>query len=374
MNVCKYRIVEVVLCGAVLFLFSACKPAEQPAPPPLTAAVMTAQVAPLPQEVEVSGQVDGTREVEVRARVTGILLTQSYREGEFIKAGELLFKIDPAPYEIALSLAKAQFAQEQARAEQATAEAKRQATLLSQNAASAKEAGDAQLLADSATAAKEVAAAKVKSAELDLSYCEVRAPIDGYAGRLLRSEGSLVTPGADGLLTTLVQRDKVWVRFGISEQEFTRVFAGDAAIANQAKVTVTLANGVKCNELGKINFVSAQVDPRLGTIQMRAEFDNATNTLIPGQFVRVDLLGQTITNAVTIPASCLLQSSQGRFVYILNAEGKAQVAPIQIAQVHGPDAIISAGLKAGDRVIIDNIQRIRPGNPVQVRGNPPANK
>ena len=374
MNVCKYRIVEVVLCGAVLSIFSGCKPAAQPTPPPLTAAVMTAEVTPVPQQVKVSGQVDGTREVEVRARVTGILLTQSYREGEFVKAGELLFKIDPAPYEIALSLAKAQLAQEQARAEQATAEAKRQATLLSQNAASAKEAGDAQLLADSATAAKEVAAAKVKSAELDLSYCEVRAPIDGYAGRLLRSEGSLVTPGADGLLTTLVQRDKVWVRFGISEQEFTRVFAADAAIANQAKVTVTLANGVKCNELGKINFVSAQVDPRLGTIQMRAEFDNATNTLIPGQFVRVDLMGQTITTAVTVPASCLLQSSQGRFVYILNAEGKAQMAPVQIAQIQGPDAVVSAGLKAGDRVIIDNIQKIRPGNPVQVRGNPPANK
>ena len=374
MNVCKYRIVEFVFCGAVLSIFSGCKPPEPPAQPPLTAAVMTAQVTPLPQEVEVSGQVDGTREVEVRARVTGILLTQSYREGELVKAGELLFKIDPAPYEIALSLAKAQFAQEQARAEQATTEAKRQSALLSQNAASAKEAGDAQLLADSANAAKEVAAAKVKSAELDLSYCEVRSPIDGYAGRLLRSEGSLVTPGADGLLTTLVQRDKVWVRFGISEQEFTRVFAGDAAIANQAKVTVILPNGTRSNELGKVNFVSAQVDSRLGTIQMRAEFDNAKNTLIPGQFVRVDLLGQTITTAVTIPASCLMQSSQGRFVYILNAEGKAQVAPIQIAQVHAGDAIVSAGLKAGDRVIIDNVQKIRPGNPVQIRGTPPANK
>ncbi len=374
MNVCKYKIVEVIVLGVALSIVSACKPPEQPAQPPLTAAVMTAQVTPLPQEVEVSGQVDGTREVEVRARVTGILLTQSYREGEFVKAGELLFKIDPAPYEIALSLAKAQFAQEQARAEQATTEAKRQAALLAQNAASAKEAGDAQLLADSANAAKEVAGAKVKSAELDLSYCEVRAPIDGYAGRLQRSEGSLVTPGADGLLTTLVQRDKVWVRFGISEQEFTRVFAGDAAIANQAKVTVILPNGVRSSELGKINFVSAQVDPRLGTIQMRAEFDNTKNTLIPGQFVRVDLLGQTITSAVTVPASCLMQSSQGRFVYILNAEGKAQVAPIQIAQIHAGDAIVSAGLKAGDRVIIDNVQKIRPGNPVQVRGNPPANK
>ena len=272
-------------------MVTACKPAETPAQPPLTAGVMTAQVTPLPQEVEVSGQVEGTREVEVRARVTGILLTQSYREGELVKAGDLLFKIDPAPYEIALSLAKAQLAQEQARAEQALSESKRQSALLSQNATSAKEAADAQLLAESAHASKEVAAAKVKSAELDLSYCEVRAPIDGYAGRLQRSEGSLVTPGADGLLTTIVQRDKVWIRFGISEQEFARVFASDTTIANQAKVSVTLAHGVKCDNIGRVNFVSAQVDPRLGTIQMRAEFDNANNTLIPGQFVRVDLLG-----------------------------------------------------------------------------------
>jgi membrane fusion protein (multidrug efflux system) len=220
---------------------------------------------------------------------------------------------------------------------------------LTQNATSSKEAADAQLLADSAIAAKEIAAAKVKSAELDLSYCEVRAPIDGYTGRLQHSEGSLVAPGVDGLLTTLVQRDKVWVRFGISEQEFARVFASDTAIANQAKVSVTLPNGVKSDNSGKINFVSAQVDSRLGTIQMRAEFDNASNTLIPGQFVRVDLLGQTINTAVTVPAACLMQSSQGRFVYILNAENKAQVAPIQIAQIQGPNAVISAGLKAGDR-------------------------
>ena len=123
-------------------MVTACKPAETPAQPPLTAAVMTAQVTPLPQEVEVSGQVEGTREVEVRARVTGILLTQSYREGELVKAGDLLFKIDPAPYEIALSLAKAQLAQEQARAEQALSESKRQSALLSQNATSAKEAAE----------------------------------------------------------------------------------------------------------------------------------------------------------------------------------------------------------------------------------------
>lgn len=374
MSVCKSLFVQSVILALAAVVFSGCKPAEQPSQPPLMAAVMTAQVTPLPQEVEVSGQVEGTREVEVRARVTGILLAQSYREGEFVKAGTILFKIDPAPYEIALSLAKAQLAQEQARAEQATAEAKRQAILLSQNATSSKDATDAQLLADSAQASKEVAVAKVKSAELDLSYCEVRAPIDGFAGRLLKSEGSLVTPGVDSLLTTLVQRDKVWVRFGISEQEFTRVFAGDSAIANQARVALILGNGTKYDALGKVNFVSAQVDARLGTIQMRAEFENPNNSLIPGQFVRVDLLGQTITSAVTIPASCLLQSSQGRFVYILNAEGKAQVAPIQIAQVHGSDAIVSAGLKAGDRVIIDNVQKIRPGNPVQIRGNPPVNK
>ena len=342
--------------------------------PPPTVTLLTAVVAPVPQEVELTAQVEGTREVEIRTRVTGILLKQSYQEGERVKAGDILFKIDPATYEIALALAKAQLAQEQARFEQAEAEANRQAALLIKNAASPKEAADTLALAQAARAARDVAQAKVRSAELDLSYCDVTSPIEGYAGRQQYSEGSLVSPGAGGLLTTVVQRDQVWVRFGISEQEFKRLFAGESAQAFTAKVEVVMPDRSVYPEVGKVNFVSAQVDARLGTIQMRAEFPNDKNLLLPGQYAKVRLLGQSIAGAVTVPASCLMQSSKGRFVYVITAENKAVMTPVLVGEILGAKAILSSGLKAGDQVVIDNLQKVRPGALVKPRVETPATK
>lgn len=361
MSVCKLRPVEGLLLLCALVALAGCGDGKPPAPAPLPVALQTVEVAPFPQNAELTAQVEGTREVEVRARVSGILLAQSYQEGAAVKAGDLLFRIDPAPYEIALALARAQLAQEQARADQAEAEAVRQRALFKDQAASVKEAEDAKSLAAAAAAARDIAAAKVRSAELDLSYCEVRAPIAGFTGRLARSEGSLVAPGADSLLTTVVQREQVWVRFGLSEQDFQRLFAGDAAAATRARVEVLDAAGQPLPAVGKVNFVAAQVEARLGTIQMRAEFPNAAARLLPGQFVRVRVTGRPIEGAVTVPASCLLQSAQGRFVYVLGPGDLAQVRPVQLALVSGARAILSGGLKAGERVVLDNLVKVRPG-------------
>jgi membrane fusion protein (multidrug efflux system) len=361
MFVCKSRPVEGLLLVCALVALVGCGDGKPPVPPPLPVALQTVEVAPFPQNAELTAQVEGTREVEVRARVAGILLAQSYQEGAAVKAGDLLFRIDPAPYEIALALAKAQLAQETARADQAVAEAGRQQALFAAQAASEKEAQDAQALAAAARAARDIAVAKVRSAELDLSYCEVRAPIAGYTGRLVRSEGSLVSPGADSLLTTVVQREQVWVRFGLSEDDFQRLFAGDAGLAARAKVEALDAAGRPSPAAGKVNFVAAQVEARFGTIPMRAEFPNADARLLPGQFVRVRLTGRPIEGAVAIPASCLLQSAQGRFVYVLGPGDVAQVRPVQLALVSGARAILSGGLKAGERVVLDNLVKVRPG-------------
>ena len=361
MYVCKTLRVEVLLLAALGSFVSGCKPVAAPPMPPLPVNTQVIEVRPFPQTVEVTAQVEGTREVEVRARVTGILLAQSYQEGALVKAGDLLFKIDPATYEVALALAKAQLAQEQAKFEQFEAESTRQDKLLGQRATSPKEAADAGAVAMAARFARDVAAAKVRGAELDLSYCEVRAPIAGYTGRLARSEGSLVSPGADGLLTTVVQREQVWARCGVSEQDFARLFQGDAAQATRAKVEVLDRVGQPLPVVGKVNFVSAQVEARLGTIQMRAEFPNAGNQLLPGQFVRLRLEGKPLEGAVTVPTSSLLQSAQGRFVYILGEGNVATMRPVQIEVIIGPLAVVSGGLKSGDRVILDNLVKIRPG-------------
>lgn len=369
MTVCKFKGVQNLFLVLSALSLVACKPDAPVAPPVPTVSYLVASPTRIPQRVEVTAQVEGTREVEVRARVTGILLAQTYREGEKVKAGDCLFQIEPAPYRIALQIAQAQLAQDQSRMDQAQAEADRQSSLLVQNATSKKEESDAQALVSINRALRDLSLAKVKAAELDLSYCEVRAPIDGYAGRLLKSEGSLVSPGADGLLTTVVQRDAVWIRFGLSEQEFVRLFNGDASLASQAQVKCILTGGAVYPLVGKINFVSAQVDARLGTIQMRAEFANPKQSLIPGQYVRIQLSGQEIPEAFIIPASALMQSSQGRYVFTVNAENKVAMSIVQVAEIAGSQAVIQSGLKSGDRVITDNLQKLRPGSVVTLRDN-----
>ena len=374
MSVCKSGTVEVLLSFCLLGVLVGCKPAEVPMMPPPAVGLQVSAPEAVPQVTEVTAQAEGTREVEVRARVTGILLAQSYQEGAAVKAGDLLFKIDPAPYDVALALAKAQLLQEQARFDQASSESVRQAALLKQNAASTKEAADALSATAAAAAARDVAAAKVRAAELDLSYCEVRAPIAGFTGRLNHSEGSLVSPGVDGLLTTVVQREQVWVRFGLSELEFARLFQGAAAAAAQALVEVVLPDGSVYPVPGKVNFVAAQVDARLGTVQMRAEFANPRSVLLPGQYVRVRVRGRTLPGAYVVPASCLMQSAQGRFVFLADDKNLAVMRPVTVDEILGPKAVVIGGLTPGDRIILDNLQKVRAGQPVTPRPVAPSAK
>ena len=374
MSVFEPRMTHALLSLCLLALLPGCKPAEVPMMPPPAVGLQVSAPEAVPQVTEVTAQAEGTREVEVRARVTGILLAQSYQEGAAVKAGDLLFKIDPAPYDVALALAKAQLLQEQARFDQASSESVRQAALLKQNAASTKEAADALSATAAAAAARDVAAAKVRAAELDLSYCEVRAPIAGFTGRLNHSEGSLVSPGVDGLLTTVVQREQVWVRFGLSELEFARLFQGAAAAAAQALVEVVLPDGSVYPVPGKVNFVAAQVDARLGTVQMRAEFANPRSVLLPGQYVRVRVRGRTLPGAYVVPASCLMQSAQGRFVFLADDKNLAVMRPVTVDEILGPKAVVIGGLTPGDRIILDNLQKVRAGQPVTPRPVAPSAK
>ena len=374
MSVFEPRMTHALLSLCLLALLPGCKPAEVPMMPPPAVGLQVSAPEAVPQVTEVTAQAEGTREVEVRARVTGILLAQSYQEGAAVKAGDLLFKIDPAPYDVALALAKAQLLQEQARFDQASSESVRQAALLKQNAASTKEAADALSATAAAAAARDVAAAKVRAAELDLSYCEVRAPIAGFTGRLNHSEGSLVSPGVDGLLTTVVQREQVWVRFGLSELEFARLFQGAAAAAAQALVEVVRPDGSVDPVPGKVNFVAAQVDARLGTVQMRAEFANPRSVLLPGQYVRVRVRGRTLPGAYVVPASCLMQSAQGRFVFLADDKNLAVMRPVTVDEILGPKAVVIGGLTPGDRIILDNLQKVRAGQPVTPRPVAPSAK
>jgi membrane fusion protein (multidrug efflux system) len=356
------------VAGAGLLSLAACGPAPTgtgPGPgggmPALPVHVRVMQEQSLPLTLEAVGQAEGSKQVEVRARVSGLIERQRYREGERVRAGALLYQIERAPFEIALQQARAQLAQQQAQLEQARREADRLAPLAKAQAISQREADNANSVLRLAEAAVALAQAQVREAELNLSYTQVTAPISGISGRSLKSEGALVKPTTDRLLTTVVQADPIWVRFALSEAELARL----RAAGGHTQVRLLSADGQPLLGQGQLNFSGSTVDPSLGTVQLRAEFANPELHVLPGQFVKA-LVVAGEARAFLVPQAAVMQNEQGRMVWVVR-DGQAQPAPIQTGGWLGSDWVVTGGLKAGDQVIVDNLMKLRPGVPVTVQ-------
>ena len=335
--------------------------AATPAAPALPATVL--QVAPqrVPISVEAVGQIEGSKEVEVRARVSGILLKRLYNEGELLRAGAPMFKIDPAPFEIALAQAKAQLAQEQARNEQSRRESVRLKQLAAEKAISQKEFDDASSNLKLSDATLQAAQANLRQAELNLSYTDVTAPVSGVSGRAARSEGSLITAGGDSLLTTISQVDPIWVRFSLAESDLAKLPQRRLIRGAQVEVGLALPDGTRFPGKGRLNFAATQIDTRLGTQQLRAEFANAKGELLPGQFVRVQLVAGQRDNVFLVPQTAVMEAEAGYMVFVLDKGDKAALRPVQMGDWIGSDWMVLGGLAAGDRVIVDNLLKLRPG-------------
>jgi membrane fusion protein (multidrug efflux system) len=333
------------------------------APPALPVAVIEVKEEKLPIAIEAVGRAEGSRDVEIRARVAGIIEKRLYDEGTAVPAGKVLFVIDPAPYELAAEQARADLLQAQVRLELSQAEARRLAPLVAEKAISQREMDTASAGERGATAAIAGARAKLKAAELDLSYTKVQAPIGGLTGRALRSEGSLVNPtDASGLLTTLTQVNPIWVRFSLAPQDFERIRSGTRG----AQVQLVDDNGAVLAEEGTLNFTGNTVDERLGTVQLRAEFANRDRRWLPGQFLKVRVLAGEQT-AIRVPQAAIIQTEGSRAVMVVTAENTAAPRPVQTSDWVGGDTIVTGGLKPGDRVIVDNLVKVRPGAPVQIK-------
>ncbi|HYG54912.1 MAG TPA: efflux RND transporter periplasmic adaptor subunit [Burkholderiales bacterium] len=318
---------------------------------------------PVPVSFEAVGRTEGSREVQVRARVAGIVEQQLYNEGDAVKAGAALFRIERTPYEIELQQARAALAQEQARSELAQQESERLKRLADRRAISQKEADQAASTQRQSAAAVQMAQARVRQAELNLSYTTVTAPIGGITGRALQSVGTLVQPTNDSaLLTTITRGDPIWVRFALSEPEYARVRSAEKAI----QVEIELADGKPYPAKGKVNFAGSTVDASTATVQMRAELANPRQQLLPGQYVRVKVVAGT-QDAIVVPQKAVMQNETGRFVWVAGADGKAVPRNVRAGSWVGADWVILDGLKAGETVIVDNFARLRPGTPVQVR-------
>jgi len=331
------------------------------APPPLPVTLLKIAPTRAPLAIEAVAQTEGAREIEVRARVSGILEKRLHQEGAAVKAGQVLYRIERAPYEIALAQAKAQLAEQRARLEQASREAERLKGLLADKAISQKEYDDATSSNAVAKAALQSAEAAVNQAELNLSYTSVTAPASGVTGRSQRSEGTLVNSVTDSLLTTLVQLDPIWVRFSLPESDVARLPGKRIAAGTIRAVELLLPDGSVYPHKGRINFSASRLDTRLGTQELRAEFPNDEGRVLPGQFVKVRLVAGEQDNVFLVPQAAVMASEQGRIVFLRGANGTVEPRPVTAGEWLGKDWIITGGLKPGDEVITDNLLKLRPG-------------
>lgn len=377
------RPLPALLVSATLsaLLLSACGPSQPGGGfqgfPPAQVTTVTVQPKSIPASYEYVGQTTGSKEVEVRARVTGILEKKLFQEGAPVKAGQVLFTIDPKQLAAQTAALEAEVARTQAQMAQAERELGRLKPLAERRAVGQKEADDAASNVELAAAGVKAAQAKLAEVQLNLGYTRVVSPISGLSSRAPKSEGSLVNAN-DTLLTTVSQVDPMWIPFAIAENEQLAlnraVQEGRLTLPkdNAFEVTVRLADGSTLARKGKINFSDTRINSSTGTFEMRAEVVNSDNALKPGQFVRVKLGGAVRNNALAVPQIAVLDGAQGKFVYVADKDkdGKdiAAVRPVTLGdwvEIGGTNLwVVESGLKAGDRVITDGLPKLRPGAPI----------
>lgn len=341
---------SLIIAASALSACSDNKPPAAPERGPMPVTVLEMQPQSVPSAIEVMAQTEGARETEVRARVGGILVKRLYQEGETVKAGQPLFQIDRSTYEITLADAKA-------KADQANREMLRLKGLIESRAISQREY-------DATVSTNAIAQAALHQAQLNLSWTTVTAPVGGSTGRAVKSEGNLITAGTDSLLTSIFQSNPIWVSFSLGDSDLNKLAGGRVTQQNIKGVELILANGTTYAKPGKLNFLASNIDTTLGTQQLRAEFDNTENLLLPGQFVRIRLLTGEREGVFLVPQAAIIQNEQGAMVMLAGTEDKVAPRPIQVAEWRGKDWVVIGGLQAGDKVIIDNLMKLRPGAPV----------
>lgn len=375
------RVSCLVFLAVAAALAAGCGPKG---PPPGAGGMPAAPVAvqevvarTLPVEFEYPAQTAGSREVEVRARVPGILLRRNFEEGAAVRAGQSLFTLDSAPYEAAVSRAEADVAGAEARLAQASRNAKRMKLLHEARAVSQKDLDDAVSAEEVAAADLKAARARLAEARLNLGYTRVESPVSGTTSRALKSEGTLVS-GPEVLLTTVTQVDPIYVNFGLAESEQSRLrreaAAGKLTLPRDSRfeVTIRFEDGRIHPRTGRLAFTDARVNSQTGTADARAEIPNPAGEVRPGQFVRAILKGASRPGAITVPQRAVMEGPTGKLVYVVGADSKAEPRPIQVGEwTGGGDWVVTSGLEPGEKVIVDGLVKVFPGAPVQV-GDPKA--
>ena len=320
---------------------------------------------------EYVGQTESSRQVEIVARVNGFLEKRVYQEGSLVRAGQVMFRQDPKPFQAALDSAKAALAQQDARLQVARSNLERVKPLAARNALSQKDLDNAIGQDQSAAAAVESAKADVDQAQLNLGYTTIFTPVTGLSSYARVNDGSYIQP-SNSLLTYVQQVDPIYVNFSVSENDMLRVRneerSGQLRMPKKDayEVQIQLGDGSVYPQRGLITFADADFNQQTGTFLIRATVKNPDAALRPGQFVRVRVEGFVRPNAILVPQRAVLQGAQGQFVWIVDKDSKVEPRPVEVGSWQGDDWFITRGIAAGDVVVVDGVLRLGPGAPVKV--------
>ncbi|MBV6321224.1 efflux RND transporter periplasmic adaptor subunit [Duganella violaceipulchra] len=352
-----------------LSLLAACgdKAAAPGAPPAATVAVITVAPAAVTLSTELPGRTEASRIAQVRARTAGIVLQRVFKEGGDVKAGEVLFRIDPASFQASYDSAQAAVAKAEANLAQAELKVKRYKPLLAAQAVSQQEYDDAVTAQKQAAADLATSRAARTNAGLTLGYATVTSPISGRIGRALVTEGALVGQGEATPMATVQTLDPIYVTITQSSAELLRLQRALAsgtikgAGKNEARVTLVTEDGQAYPQAGKLLFSDVSVDESTGAVSMRAEFPNPQRTLLPGMYVRARLDQGVNDAAITVPQQAVVRSPDGSSVLIVGADNKVLAQPVTATANDGQNWVVSSGLKGGERIVVEGFQKAKPG-------------
>ena len=371
----RKSIVAKALPLAVIISVLGCEKKVAETGPPAPPEVLVTQVisGDVPVIRSWVGTLDGSENADIRARVTGYLQKRDYQEGSFVKEGDLLFEIDPRPFEAALAQAKSELGQVQATQAATQADFERSQDLYNKKVISVQEYENKRQLNQAQVAKSEALQAAAQTAQLNLDYTKISAPVDGIAGLSKANIGDLVGTGSEVTLTTVSKIDPIRLYFPINEQDYKKHASAlqkgmqKPESEREATVELVFADGTVYPQKGKFSFVDRQVDPTTGTILVAANFPNPDHSLRPGQFAKARAAIEKISDALLVPERALSELQGSYQVGVIDDNGKAEIRPIKIGPRYNHQVVVMEGLKKGETIIVEGLQNVRPGMNVNAK-------
>jgi membrane fusion protein, multidrug efflux system len=357
-------LVAVLAAASVMLGSAGCKKAAPPSLPPPTVVVVDLAATNVPLETEFIGQLDSPQNVEIRARVEGFVDQMLFVEGTNVNVGDPLFKLDDKPYQERLKAALGMLAEAEAALKKYEADVARLKPLAEKRAVPQQDLDNALASVDVGNASVDSAKARVDSAKLDLSYCDIRSPINGLIGAKQVSIGELVGKGQPTLMATVSTLDPIWFYCNVGEAQYLRAEEERQRTGKKVEelpVTLVLGNGSAHPAKGKLVFIDRAVDVKTGTIRVRAQFPNPSQVLRPGMFARIKVDLGLRPDSILVPERAVTELQGKSFVWVISADNKAEQRKVTVGQPIGENLLILENLKAGERIVVEGLQKVRDG-------------